>query len=100
MSSKVAMRLYADDVVELLDAFPDRRFRNLDIEEKLGKARAKYFSQKMRKFHCEGIIRKISLCDIPGHRNSRLWEIPMNIADYARTVHNGEKPKRVRCPQM
>lgn len=99
MSSKITLscvRYNIPDVVELVTAFPNRRFKNLDIKETLGEQKAKYYARKMSKFHAAGVVIAIEKCNIHGHKQSHLWEIPKSVADYALTVSRGETPERIR----
>lgn len=99
MSTKLTrncVRYNVPDVVELVTTFPNRRFKNLDIKETLGEQKAKYYARKMSKFHAAGVVIAIEKCNITGHKQSHLWEIPQSVADYALTISRGETPERIR----
>jgi hypothetical protein len=99
MSTKLTrncVRYNVPDVVELVTAFPNRRFKNLDIKETLGDQKAKYYARKMTKFHAAGVVVAIEKCNIVGHKQSHLWEIPQTVADYALAISKGEIPERIR----
>lgn len=96
MCAKNVLYYYEDDIKELLNAFPNRRFKNLDIKNTLGEERASYYARRIRKLKEEGLVRSIGRCNIHGHKQSNIWEIPSTIAD--NITGKTTTRKRVRIP--
>jgi hypothetical protein len=96
MCSRNTLYYYQDDVRELLDAFPNRKFKHLDIRNTLGDERATYYVKRIRKFKEDGIVRSIGKNKINGKVKTNVWEIPIPVADYV--MAKTTKREHIKAP--